>query len=110
MIFQNAAQLLWLLPLLGVIILLYLLKMKRRELRVPATFLWPAKTEEVRANSLFQRLRFSWLMVLQILALALVIAALARPQTIQRGLAGKVTVLVIDASASMGSTDISPSR
>jgi hypothetical protein len=110
MIFQNPAALLLLIPLVGVIILLYLLKMKRRELRVPATFLWPAKTEEIRANSLFQRLRFSWLMVLQILALTLVICALARPQTVQRGLAGKVTVLVIDASASMGATDVLPSR
>jgi len=110
MIFQNGAQLLWLIPLAGIVILLYLLKMKRREMRVPATFLWPAKTEEIRANSLFQRLRFSWLLVLQLLALALIIMGLARPQAIQRGLAGKVTVLVIDASASMGATDIKPSR
>jgi Ca-activated chloride channel family protein len=110
MIFQNAAQLLWLLPLLGIIVILYLLKMKRRELRVPATFLWPARTEEIRANSLFQRLRFSWLMILQLLALTLIIFALARPQTVQKGLAGKVTVLVLDASASMGATDIKPNR
>lgn len=110
MIFQNAAQLFWLIPLLGIIILLYLLKMKRRELRVPATFLWPAKVEEIRANSLFQRLRFSWLLILQLLALTLIIVALARPQTVRKGLAGKVTVLVIDASASMGANDIKPNR
>jgi len=108
--FQNPGALLLLIPLVGTIILLYLLKMKRRDLRVPATFLWPKKTEEIRANSLFQKLKFSWLMVLQILALTLVIFALARPQTVQRGLAGRVTVLVIDASASMGATDVKPSR
>src|SRR5579885_3145825 len=110
MTFQNPGALMLLIPLVGAIILLYLLKMKRRDLRVPATFLWPKRTAEVRANSLFQRLKFSWLMILQILALTLVIVALARPQTVQRGLAGKVTVLVIDASASMGATDVKPSR
>lgn len=108
--FQNPAALMLLVPLLGGIILLYLLRMKRRNLEVPATFLWPARTEEVRANSLFQRLRFSWLMVLQLLAVTLLVFALARPQTVHRGLAGKVTVLVLDASASMGATDVKPSR
>jgi len=102
---------LWaLLPLAAAIIALYLLKMRRREVRVPATFLWPAKTEEIRANSLFQRLKFSWLLVLQLLALAALGFALARPQIRQEGLAGKVTVYVVDASASMGATDVAPSR
>jgi len=108
--FQNPASLLWLLPLAGILVVLYLLKMKRRDVRVPATFLWPAKTEEVRANALFQRLRFSWLLVLQLLALSLVVLALARPQTRQRGLTGEVTVLVVDSSASMSATDVKPSR
>jgi len=107
---QNAGALAWLLPLAGIIILLYLLRMRRRDVRVPATFLWPERTEEIRANSLFQRLRFSWLLILQLLALGLVVFALARPQTQQRGLTGEVTVLVVDASASMGATDVSPTR
>ena len=107
---QNVGALLWLVPLAGVIILLYLLRMRRRDVKVPASFLWPEKTEEIRANSLFQRLRFSWLLILQLLALSLVVFALARPQTQQRGLTGEVTVLVVDASASMGATDVAPSR
>ncbi len=100
----------WLIPLAGMIILLYLLRMRRRDVRVPATFLWPERTEEIRANSLFQRLRFSWLLILQLLALCLVVFALAKPQTQQRGLTGEVTVFVVDASASMGATDVQPSR
>ena len=107
---QNPGALLWILPLAGIIILLYLLRMRRRDVRVPATFLWPERTEEIRANSLFQKLRFSWLLVLQLLALGLIVAAMARPQTQQKGLTGEVTVLVVDASASMGATDISPTR
>jgi len=107
---QNPAAFLWLIPLAGVIVLLYLLRMRRRDVVVPASFLWPQRVEEVRANALFQRLRWNWLMVLQILAVALLVFTLARPQTKQSGLAGEVTVLVIDTSASMGPTGGVPSR
>jgi len=107
---QNPAVLMWFLPLAGAILLLYILKMKRRDLRVPATFLWPERVEEIRANALFQRLRPTWLMFLQLLALLLVVVALAKPQTKQSGLAGEVTVFVIDTSASMAATDVQPSR
>lgn len=110
MTFQNPGALLWLLPLAGAIIILYLLRMRRRDVKVPASFLWPERIDEVRANALIQKLRFSWLLVLQLLALMLVVFAVARPQTKQEGLAGKVTVLVVDASASMGATDVKPSR
>src|SRR5580700_5900200 len=110
MSFQNAAAL-WLLPpLVGILLLLYLLKMRRRDVRVPATFLWPERVDEVRANALIQRLRPSWLLVLQLLALSMVVLAFARPQTQQRGLAGNATVIVLDASASMSATDVRPSR
>ncbi len=102
--------LLWLIPLAGIIVALYLLKMRRRDVRVPATFLWPAMTYEIRANSLFQRLKFSWLMVLQLLALAAIVFALARPQMMQKGLGGAVTIIVLDTSASMSATDVRPSR
>lgn len=110
MTFQNPAALIWFLPLAGVVILLYLLKMRRRDVRVPATFLWPARTDEVRANALFQKLKPSWLLFLQLLALSLAVFALARPQTKQQGLAGEITVIVLDASASMSATDVKPSR
>lgn len=108
--FGNPGALVLFLPLAAVVVALYLLRMRRRELRVPATFLWPAQTEEVRANALIQKLRPSWLLFLQLLALALAVFCLARPQTRQRGLAGEVTVFVVDSSASMGATDVRPSR
>lgn len=108
--FADPRALVLFLPLAAVVVALYLLRMRRRELRVPATFLWPAQTEEVRANALFQRLKPSWLLFLQLLALALAVFCLARPQTRQRGLAGEVTVFVLDSSASMGATDVRPSR
>jgi hypothetical protein len=77
---------------------------------VPAVFLWRERQDEVRANALFQRLRFSWLLLLQLLAALLACLVLARPQLLQRGLAGSVRVVVLDASASMGATDVAPDR
>ena len=108
--FQNAPALWLFLPLAAILVALYLLRMRRRDVQVPAVFLWPQRTEEVRANSLFQKLRFSWLLLLQLLALLIIVTAFARPQFRQKGLAGKVTVVVLDASASMGSTDVKPTR
>lgn len=107
---QLPLHLLWLLPLTGIIVALYLLRMRRRDVRVPATFLWPQHTEEIRANSLFQRLRFNWLMVLQLIVAALICFAFSQPQVRQEGLLGETTVIVLDTSASMRATDVSPSR
>lgn len=108
--FQQPGALAWLLPLGGVIVALYLLRMRRKDFLVPATFLWPERQDEVRANSLFQRLRFNWLMILQLLALALLVFGLARWQVREQGLAGKVTVVVLDTSASMKASDVAPNR
>ncbi len=108
--FENPAAFSWLVPLCGMVVALYLLRMRRRDVQVPAVFLWPQRTEEIRANSLFQKLRFSWLLVLQLLAVAACVLAMARPQFKQKGLSGKVTVVVLDASASMGAIDVKPSR
>ncbi|MCU0316463.1 MAG: VWA domain-containing protein [Fimbriimonadaceae bacterium] len=107
---QAPQNLLWFLPLAGIIVLLYMLRMRRQEKVVPAAFLWPKQVEEVRANSLIQKLKFSWLMVLQLLALAILVLILARPQQEETGLTGELTVFVLDRSATMSATDISPNR
>lgn len=110
MTFQAASAFWYLLPLGGVIVALYLLKMRRRDVRVPAAFLWPRLTADVRANAPFQRLRVSLLLILQLLSVALLITALANPLRRERGLNGRATVVVLDASASMSASDVSPSR
>lgn len=106
----GPAALFWLIPLLGAILALYLLKMKRRDVQVPATFLWPDMVEEIRANSLFQRLRFSLLLLLQLLAALLVCLAVSRPQVMQKGLTGRTSVIIIDSSLTMGASDVNPTR
>lgn len=110
MSFVNLSSLFWFLPLAGIIIVLYLLKMRRKDVRVPATFLWPPLIYEIRANALFQKLKFSWLMVLQLIAAALIVLGISQPQCRQQGLGGAVTVLILDTSASMASSDVGKSR
>jgi hypothetical protein len=110
MTFQNPAALAWTLPAIAALVVLYLLRIKRQQRVVPASFLWPSVQEDVRANSLFQKPRFTWLFLLQLLALLVLGVVLARPQRQDSGLLGSATVFVIDASQSMGATDVKPSR
>ncbi|MCS7264832.1 MAG: BatA and WFA domain-containing protein [Armatimonadetes bacterium] len=110
MVFQFPILLWWIVPVVAFIVLLYLLKIRRRTVKVPAVFLFPKITTDVRANALWQRLRFHWLMVLQILIALLLISALARPAIKGRGFQGQTVVFVLDASASMNSKDVKPSR
>ncbi len=110
MILQVPSLLWWFVPVAAFIILLYLLKIRRRIVRVPAVFLFPPITTDVRANALWQRLRFHWLMVLQLLIALLLLTALARPAIKGRGWQGQTVVFVLDASASMKARDVKPSR
>ena len=83
------------------LVLLYFLKLRRQALRIASTILWRTATEDLQANVPFQRLRWSLLLLLQLLLVTLLIAALARPvvQT-GRGTASRM-ILLIDRSASM---------
>ena len=110
MLFQTASALWWWLPLTGIVLLLYLLKMRRRDARVPAAFLWPQFTSDVRANAPIQRLRVSLLLIIQLLILTLLVFGVANPLRKTTGLRGKATVIVLDSSASMSATDVRPSR
>jgi hypothetical protein len=87
------------------LLLLYFLKLRRRILRVPSTFLWLHRHEDLQANAPFQRLRYSALLALQLLLLLLLLLALAQPRlTTRADPAGRV-VLLIDRSASMNAHD-----
>jgi Ca-activated chloride channel family protein len=92
------------------VIAMYLLKLRRDEAIVPSTLLWNRLVADVEANAPWQRLRRSLLLLLQLL-LVIALAILAARPFIERpaGLARDI-VLVIDASASMGATDVVPDR
>ncbi len=88
------------------ILLLYMLRLRRREVLISSTFLWRQVVQDTEANTPWQRLRRNLLLFLQLLILLLLALALARPFiTVPTVSAGKIALLV-DASASMTATDI----
>lgn len=92
------------------IVAMYLLKLRREERRVSSTFLWQRMVRDVEANAPWQRLRRNWLLFLQLLLLLLLAVALARPFFLTTGISGRNLIIIIDRSASMAATDVSPSR
>ncbi|HVF11140.1 MAG TPA: BatA and WFA domain-containing protein [Abditibacteriaceae bacterium] len=96
--------------LIGIIVLLYILRLKRKERVVSSTLLWQSALRDLQANAPWQRLRSSLLMWLQILFLLLAVFALVRPAIKVLAAGGHPSAIIIDASASMEATDVRPSR
>src|SRR3954470_4196725 len=89
---------------------MYLLKLRRDPAVVPSTLLWQRLVADVEANAPWQKLRRSLLLLVQLL-LVILLAILASRPFVERpaGLARDL-VLVVDTSASMTATEVSPSR
>lgn len=83
------------------IVMLYMLRLRRRSFRISSTLLWPSESSDLVANAPWRRPRFSPLMLLQLLIAALLILALARPAAEAPDLGAGRTILLIDRSASM---------
>lgn len=100
----------WFAATLPLVVVFYLLKRRRVRLRVPSTVLWQRYLAETQASAPFQKLRKNALLFLQLLLLALAVFGLARPFLAGRQTPSTLRVLILDASASMQSTDVAPSR
>ena len=103
----NSLYLLLLIPLL---LALYLLKLKRRTQIVSSCMLWDQVIEDMKANTLFQKLRKNLLLPLQIIFLVAIIFAIARPIIQKSTIVAQNSILIIDGSASMKSTDVGETR
>src|SRR5205814_7209228 len=90
---------------LPALLILYFLKLRRREMSVSSTLLWKKAVQDLQVNAPFQRLRRNLLLFLQLLLLLLLLLALSRPVTNYKPGAGTTTVILIDRSASMGASD-----
>ncbi|MFN0131762.1 MAG: vWA domain-containing protein [Phycisphaerales bacterium] len=104
----------WLSPMLGIIaasiavpalVILYFLKLRRRDVEISTTLLWKKSIEDLQANAPFQRLRRNILLLLQLLALVAALTALAQPQIRSAMATGEKHLILIDRSASMNATD-----
>lgn len=92
------------------IVMLYFLKLRRRPIEVPSTYLWSRALEDLHVNSIWQRLRQNLLLLLQLLLIVLVMLALIRPGWRGTTLSGDRFIFLIDTSASMSATDVAPTR
>lgn len=90
-----------------VLVTLYLLKLRRRPMRVSTTAFWEQAEKDLQANVPLRWLKPSWLLFLHLIILALLILALGRPAAVLPSSFGGASrvILLIDRSASMSAMD-----
>ena len=96
--------------IIPIIFLLYFMRPKRQERVVSSTLLWQQASQDLQASRPWQKLRITALLLLQILAAIVIVLVLARPATFISSPIGGNTIIILQASASMQATDVSPSR
>lgn len=92
------------------IVVFYILKIRLRRVPVTTTLFWSQIYEEKRPRSLWRQLRHLLSLLVQLLFLLLVALALTNPSWSWEELQAQRIVLIVDNSASMNATDVSPTR
>ncbi|MFH1747246.1 MAG: BatA and WFA domain-containing protein [Planctomycetota bacterium] len=87
------------------LVILYFLKLRRREEPISSTLLWKRAVQDLQVNAPFQKLRKNLLLLLQLLVLAAGIFALARPIIETTAAVEGRLVILIDRSASMNTVE-----
>ncbi|HLJ62312.1 MAG TPA: VWA domain-containing protein [bacterium] len=106
----GAPAALWGLLALPFLVLLYLLRVRRRDHPVSSILLWQRSVPTLAAYRPSRRIERGLLLLLQLLAVAAIVAGLARPALVGRNVAGRDVVFVLDGSLSMRARDVSPTR
>jgi hypothetical protein len=94
----------------AVVVTFYILKLRRRTVAIPFSPLWQRILKDKEATSLFSKLKRLLSLLLQLALLALLVLALGDPRAAATLIKGRNLVVLIDASASMQATDVSPNR
>jgi hypothetical protein len=105
----NPAALFWV-GLAVPIIIFYILKIRLRRVPVSTILFWRQIFEEKQPRSIWQHLRHLLSLLLQLTFLCLLVFALAEPFFRWEVLEARRLVLVVDNSASMSATDVTPNR
>ncbi len=104
----------WLTPMLGIwaaaiavptLVILYFLKLRRRDMEISTTLLWKKSIQDLQANAPFQKLRRNILLLLQLLILGAALFGIAQPRMKSESPIGSRHVIMIDRSASMSAKD-----
>ncbi len=92
------------------IIVFYILKVRLRQVPVSTNMFWKQIFEEKPPRSIWQKFRHLLSLLVQLLLLGLMVFALADPYFSWQAMKARRIVLVVDNSASMKATDVSPTR
>lgn len=99
----------WGLISIPIILLIYLVKPKPKEIIIPSTKLWKQVLKTQASNSHLKKLKKDILILLQILAVLFCIITMAKPY-IPKVSTVQSYIIVLDSSLSMQATDKSPNR
>lgn len=88
------------------LVLLYFLKLRRREVEISSTFLWKKSIQDLQANAPFQKLKRNILLFLQLLVLAAGLFAVAQPEIAAPESESDRHIIVLDRSGSMSAMDV----
>jgi hypothetical protein len=94
----------------ALVVVFYILKLRRRAVPVPFSRIWDSILRDKQATDWFARLRRVLSLLVQLALLALLVLALGDPKPKEDVRAGRHLVLLVDASASMKAVDVKPSR
>jgi len=92
------------------LIALYFFRIRRKKVRVSSVIGWRALVQEEGRSPRWRTWSRHVLLLLQIGLLLLLAIALARPTMRSGASTGQAVVMIVDTSASMGATDIHPTR
>ncbi len=110
MSFAAPLNLLWLVPALGAVTLLYMLRRPRRDILVPSTQFWRNRSQETVQVRRLQKLTPQLLYFLQLLAVALLILASAQPQLKRAAVMRQEYCLILDNGLTMQCRDSGQDR
>jgi hypothetical protein len=90
----------------GLVVVFYILKLKRRPIPVPFAPLWQRILRDKEATTLWSQLKRLLSLLLQLALVAMMLMALGDPRPAVGASEGRHVVVLVDGSASMKATDV----